>query len=60
MLWAFDISSVTDLRARIRNAMGVRNVAKSEREIEAELEAWIAGELRRRREAKEKRERDGE
>ena len=60
LLWAFDISSVNDLRARIRNAMGVRHVAKSEREIEAELEAWIAGELRSRREAKEKKEREGE
>ncbi|MCJ1326831.1 hypothetical protein MMC10_003497 [Thelotrema lepadinum] len=52
LLWAFDISSVDDLRARMRSAMGVQRTGKSDREVEMELEAWIAGELKRRRERK--------
>lgn len=41
LLWAFDISSVNDLRTRIRGSVGAGKT-KSAREMESWFEEWLA------------------
>lgn len=48
LLWAFDISSLEDLRRKVRGGMGFGG--KSEREAEEEMEEWLASVLVRKEE----------
>lgn len=50
LLWAFDISSLEDLRRKVRGGMGVDGSGRSEREAEEEMEEWLATVLARREE----------
>jgi len=58
-LWAFDISSLTDLRRKIRGGLGVDGTGRSTKQIEDEFEEWLAATLERRRQ-KSDAERDEE
>lgn len=42
-LWAFDISTIADLRQRVRGGMGI-----DEQEVEEDFEEWIASTLARK------------
>jgi hypothetical protein len=55
LLWAFDISSMQDLRRRIRGGLGVDGSGRSETDAEEEFEEWLATVLAR----KEEKERSG-
>lgn len=58
LLWALDISGLEDMRRMVRGRLGVDGVARSERDVEEELEEWLAGVLKRKDE-KEKRKGGG-
>jgi len=49
-LWAFDISSMGDLRRRIRGGLGVDGTGRSEVDAEEEMEEWLATVLARKEE----------
>ncbi|KAI4140160.1 MAG: hypothetical protein LQ340_007916, partial [Diploschistes diacapsis] len=49
MLWAFDISSIDDLRRKVRGGLGVDGTGRSARDVEMEFEEWLAETLQRRR-----------
>lgn len=57
-LWAWDISSLEDLRGKVRGRLGVEAGEGREREAEEEFEEWLAGVLERK-ERKEKRRGEG-
>ncbi|KAL2055102.1 hypothetical protein ABVK25_004440 [Lepraria finkii] len=59
LLWAFDISSLEDIRSKVRGDWGVDGSGRTEGDVEEEFEEWVAGILKRK-EDKEKRRRDGE
>lgn len=50
LLWAFDISSLDDLRRKVKGGVGVDGSGRSEREAEEEMEEWLATVLARREE----------
>ncbi|KAI0883824.1 uncharacterized protein GGS22DRAFT_26406 [Annulohypoxylon maeteangense] len=54
LAWAFDVSSVDDLRAMARRSYGIRG-GQTDEEAEREIEEWIASVLGRKEE-KEKQE----
>lgn len=56
LLWAFDISSMDDLRRKFRDGMGVETTAQSDQQVEEQLEEWLASVLAR----KEKKEKEKE
>ena len=60
MFYAFDISSLADLRRKIRGGLGVDGTGRTEKDAEEEFEEWLAGVLARKSEkenrAKEERE----
>lgn len=56
-LWAWDISTVKELRGRIRGALGMGEGEGRDGEVEEELEEWVAGVLERRE--RRGREREG-
>lgn len=58
LLWAFDISSLEDIRCKVRGGLGVDGSGRTEGDVEEEFEEWVAGVLKRKEE-KEKRRRDG-
>ena len=47
-LWSFDISSLDELRRKIRGGLGVDGTGRTERDVEEEFEEWIAGVLQRK------------
>jgi len=57
VLWAFDISSLEELRRKVRGGLGVDGTGRSEGNVEEEWEEWLATVVERRRE-KEKRRRE--
>ena len=59
LLWAFDISSLEDMRRKVRGRLGVDGSGRTEGDVEEEFEEWVAGVLKRK-EDKEKRRRGGE
>lgn len=61
LLWALDISSLDDLRRKVRGGRGVdgSGSGRSEREAEEEMEEWLATVLARKEE-KVRRRRGGE
>ena len=54
LLWSLDISGLDDMRRMVRGRLGVDGIARSEQDVEEELEEWLAGVLTRKDE-KEKR-----
>ena len=63
-LWAFDISSMDDMRRRIRRGLEVDGTERPKQQADEELEEWLAWmlskkvEKRRRRGEEEKRRQD--
>ncbi|KAL9103122.1 MAG: hypothetical protein Q9163_001801 [Psora crenata] len=55
LLWALDISSIEDMRRKVRGRLGVDGIARSERDVEEEFEEWIAGVLKRKDDKERKR-----
>jgi hypothetical protein len=49
LLWAFDIASIDELRAKIRGTLGVDGEAGRESRAEKELEEWLAGVFERKK-----------
>lgn len=47
MLWALDISSVEDMRSKVRTNMGIDPIRKDD-DADAELEEWFATVLARK------------
>ncbi|KAL9130030.1 MAG: hypothetical protein Q9217_001675 [Psora testacea] len=54
LIWAFDISSIEDMRRKVRGGLGVDGSGRSERDVEEEFEEWVASVLKRK-EDKERR-----
>jgi len=54
MLWAFDISSVNDLRTKIRGNLGVDGEGR-ESKADEEMEEWLATVLARKDEKKKQK-----
>jgi len=54
LLWCFDISSLNDMRRKIRGGLGVDGSERSEQNAEEEMEEWLATVLARK-DTKEKR-----
>lgn len=54
LLWSFDISSMEDLRRKVRGGMGVDVTGNSAQDAEEELEEWLASVLARKDEKKRK------
>jgi len=50
LLWAFDISSLDDLRKKIRGGLGVDGTGRDEGALEREFEEWLATTIERKRE----------
>ena len=59
-LWALDISSIEDLRRKVRGGMGVDGTGRSESEVEEEFEEWLASVITRKERKEEERRRRGE
>ena len=57
-LWAFDISSMDDMRRKIRGGLGVDGSGRSEKDAEEEMEEWLATVLARKEEKERKRKKD--
>ena len=55
-LWAFDVSSLQDLRRKVRGGLGVDGSGRSERVAEEEFEEWLATVIARKEEKRERRE----
>ena len=65
VLWAFDISTLDEMRQKVRGGLGVDGTGRTESDVEEEFEEWIAGVLKRkddkeknRAEAREKVQRE--
>lgn len=56
-LWAFDISTMDDLRRKIRGGLGIDGSGRTEKQAEEEFEEWLAGTLARK---DERRQRSGD
>ncbi|KAI9655838.1 MAG: hypothetical protein M1821_005273 [Bathelium mastoideum] len=54
-LWALDISSMDELRRKVRGGLGVDATGKSEQEGEEEMEEWLAAVLSRKHEKEDKK-----
>ena len=54
-LWAFDISTLEELRGKLRGGLGVDGSGRGETDIEEELEEWPAIVLESKKEKEEKR-----
>ncbi|KAF2839114.1 hypothetical protein M501DRAFT_764051 [Patellaria atrata CBS 101060] len=48
VLWAFDISSMEDMRRKIRGGLGIDGSGRSEKDAEEEFEEWLATTLARK------------
>ncbi|KAI9700917.1 MAG: hypothetical protein M1820_006678 [Bogoriella megaspora] len=53
--WAFDISTIEDLRRKVRGGLGVDGAGKSESEAEEQMEEWLATVLSRKDEKERKK-----
>ena len=60
LLWAFDISTLDELRRKVRGGLGVDGTGRDTRRVEEEFEEWLAQTLQRRRERDEKRQKGEE
>lgn len=60
LLWAFDISSLDDMRRKVRGGLGVDGTGRGERQAEEEWEEWLATVLERKRRKEEEGKGDGE
>lgn len=58
-LWAFDISSMEDMRRKVRGGLGVDGSGKSEMDAEEEIEEWLATVLARKERKEREREEKG-
>ena len=56
-LWAADISSLEEMRKKVRGGLGVDGTGRTEGDVEEEFEEWIAGILERK-DDKERRKAD--
>ena len=54
-LWAFDISSVEDMRRKIRGGLGIDGSEGRESQAEQEMEEWLATVLKRKEEKAERK-----
>ncbi|KAL3420221.1 hypothetical protein PVAG01_08720 [Phlyctema vagabunda] len=54
LLWAFDISSIEDMRKKVRTNLGTEGFTKDQ-DAEEEIEEWVAGILGRKDEKLEQR-----
>ncbi|KAK5240225.1 hypothetical protein LTR16_010951, partial [Cryomyces antarcticus] len=59
LLWSYDISSLEDLRRKVRGGLGVDGSGKSERDAEEEMEEWLATVLARKEDKEKRRKREG-
>lgn len=59
-LWAFDISSLEDMRGKIRGGLGIDGSEGRESRAEQEMEEWLATVLARKEEKSKARKRGGE
>ena len=59
LLWAFDVSSMDDMRRKVRGGLGVDGSGRTEGDVEEEFEEWFASVLQRK-EDKERRRKGGE
>ncbi|KAI9882768.1 MAG: hypothetical protein M1823_005480 [Watsoniomyces obsoletus] len=57
MMWAYDISSLEDLRRKVRAGMGVRG---TEQDADEEIEEWMASVLSRKDDREKRRRREEE
>jgi hypothetical protein len=48
LLWAFDISSLEDMRVKIRGGLGIDGVEGRESRADEEMEEWLASVLARK------------
>ena len=55
LLWAFDISSMDDMRRKVRGGLGVDGSGRSESNVEEEFEEWLATVLQRKEDKQRKR-----
>jgi hypothetical protein len=46
--WAFDISTMDDLRRKVRGGLGIDGTGRSERQAEEDFEEWLAETLARK------------
>lgn len=60
VLWACDISSLDDMRKKVRGGMGFDGTGRSEQDAEEEFEEWLATTLERKKKKEEEREARGE
>ncbi|OBT55616.1 hypothetical protein VE04_04829 [Pseudogymnoascus sp. 24MN13] len=57
MLWAFDIASIDELRAKMRGRLGTERVAGGgDSKAERELEEWLAGIFERKKNSKDSKD----
>ncbi|TKA82288.1 hypothetical protein B0A49_00441 [Cryomyces minteri] len=59
LLWSYDISSLEDLRRKVRGGLGVDGSGKSEMDAEEEMEEWLATVLARKEDKEKRRKREG-
>lgn len=59
-LWAFDISTMDELRRKIRGGLGVDGTGRSERQAEEDFEEWLAETFARKDEKRRRKEADEE
>ena len=58
LLWASDISTLDDMRRKVRGGLGVDGTGRGEKDVEEEFEEWLATVLERKKE-KEKEKEEG-
>lgn len=59
LLYAFDISSVDDIKKNVRTRIGV-DVNRSDQDVEEEIEEWFATVLERKGKKEKKQESEGQ
>ena len=59
-LWAFDISSLEDMRGKIRGGLGIDGSEGRESRAEQEMEEWLATVLARKEEKSKAKKKGGE
>lgn len=58
--WAFDISTLEDLRRKVRGGMGIDGTGRNEKDVEEEFEEWIATVLERKAEKEKVKKVEGQ
>jgi len=53
--WAFDISTMDDLRRKVRGGLGIDGTGRSERQAEEDFEEWLAETLARKDQKRQSR-----